>query len=110
MAGIQAHPKPVIAAHTASISAASSSIERPSVPPAPAVFSRCRGQPSLSASASRTVSPARAIALACTSPVLAEPGCRTTPVAPICVPDAQRMRQRRERLGGDVGVVTRAVE
>ena len=37
----------------ASISAASSSNERPSVPPVPAVFSRCSGQPSVSASASR---------------------------------------------------------
>ena len=55
------------------------------MPPPPAVFSRCSAQPSLSASASRIVAPARAIASP-TSPVFAEPGCSTTPLAPIGAP------------------------
>ncbi len=69
----------------ASISAASSSNERPSVPPVPAVFSRCSGHDSLSASASPKISPARAIA-GSTGPLSAEPGCSTTPAAPIASP------------------------
>ncbi len=52
------------------------------MPPAPAVSSRCRSQPSVSASASLITSPARRIALG-TSPFFAEPGWRTTPTAPI---------------------------
>jgi len=55
------------------------------VPPAPAVFSRCSSQPSLSASASPIAAPARAIASP-TSPDFAEPGCSTTPAAPIACP------------------------
>ena len=55
------------------------------MPPVPAVFSRCSSQPSLSFRASPIVSPARAIASP-TSPVFAEPGCRTTPLAPISWP------------------------
>ena len=55
------------------------------MPPVPAVFSRCSGQPSDSASASAMTSPARAIAGA-TSPVSAEPGCSTTACAPSAAP------------------------
>ena len=55
------------------------------MPPAPAVFSRCSSQPSLSESACLIVFPARAIASP-TCPVLAEPGCSTTPRAPIACP------------------------
>jgi hypothetical protein len=55
------------------------------VPPAPAVFSRCSSQPSLCDSACAIVSPARAIARG-TSPVFAEPACKTTPAAPIPSP------------------------
>ena len=69
----------------ASSSSASSSKERPSVPPAPAVSSRCSGQRSVSDSASLITLPARLIALP-TSPCLADPGCRTTPAAPIPSP------------------------
>ena len=62
MARIQAHAEPP-PPPAASISAASSSNDRPRVPPAPAVFSRCSGQPSVSDSASPITSPARLIAL-----------------------------------------------
>ena len=55
------------------------------MPPVPAVFSKCSSQPSLSFRTSAIVSPARAIALG-TLPVLAEPGCKTTPPAPISWP------------------------
>src|SRR5580704_7620248 len=69
----------------ASIRSASSSNERPSVPPAPAVSSSRSGHLSVSARASLMTLPARLIALG-TSPVFAEPGCRTTPTAPIPAP------------------------
>ena len=85
----------------ASISAASSSNERPSVPPAPAVFSRCSAQRSLSASASRMTSPARSIAGA-TSPVFAEPGCSTTARAPSASPARSDGDQRGQRLLADL--------
>ena len=49
------------------------------MPPAPAVFSRCSGQSSDSASASAITSPARLIAGADLAVFSAEPGCSTTP-------------------------------
>ena len=79
------------------------------MPPAPAVFSRCSGQRSVSASASRDH--------------LAGAGDRRADVAGLRragvqddagradrVADAQRMGQRGQRLGADVGVLAGAVE
>src|SRR5215213_10885057 len=74
----------------ASSSAASSSNDRPSVPPAPAVFSRWSGQDSLDSSASRMAFPARLIA-APTWPAKADPACRTTACAPIASPDSNAL-------------------
>ena len=85
VAGVQAHAEALARRRRRRCSAASSSKERPSVPPAPAVFSRCSSQPSLSASAAAIVLPARAIASP-TWPCFAEPGCSTTPAAPIACP------------------------
>ena len=55
------------------------------MPPVPAVFSRCSGQVSLSASACAMTLPARLIAGA-TLPASALPGCRTTACAPSASP------------------------
>jgi hypothetical protein len=71
----------------------------PSVPPAPAVFSRCSGQRSDSASASAMTSPARVIASP-TSPVFADPGCSTTATASSSAP-------ARSELMSDVSVFSR---
>ena len=69
----------------ASISPASSSNERPSVPPAPAVSSKCSSQWPVSDSASLTSLPDLAIALL-TLPCFAEPAWSTTPRARIPSP------------------------
>ena len=68
-----------------SISSRSSSNERPSVLPAPAVFSSSRRQLSDSDSACFTISPARDSASSCGSPTV-EPGWSTTPAALISSP------------------------
>ena len=77
----------------ASISSASSSNERPSVPPAPAVSSSSSGQRSVSASASLITLPARLIALG-TSPCFAEPGMQNHADRADPGADAQRLDQR----------------
>ena len=84
VAGVQADAE-ARSPPAASISAASSSKERPSVPPAPAVFSRCSSQPSLSASASAIVAPARAIAGADVAR-LGRAGVQHDAAAPIALP------------------------
>ena len=57
------------------------------MPPGPAVFSSCSGQPSDSASASAISDPARSIAALASPPSLsADPGCRTTARAPSSEP------------------------
>ena len=68
-----------------SVRRASSSNVRPSVPPAPAVFSRWSGQSSDSFSASAITDAARSSAGA-TSVLSADPGCSTTPRAPSAAP------------------------
>ena len=68
-----------------SISSRSSSNERPSVLPAPAVFSSSRRHPSDSASACFSISPTRASASSCGSPTV-DPGWSTTPSALISSP------------------------
>ena len=78
-------PEPLGAAPAASIRPASSSNERPSVPPAPAVSSRWSSQVPVRESASPITLPARLIAFD-TSPCFADPGCSTTPAAPIPSP------------------------
>ena len=45
-----------------------------------------------------------------TSPVLAEPGCRTTPRAPIASPTRSEWVSEASDLGADLGVVAGAVE
>ena len=79
------------------------------MPPAPAVFSRCSSQPSLSSSAAAIVSPARAIASP-TWPFSAEPGCRTTPAAPIAAPTRSEWVSEVSALGADLRVLAGAVE
>ena len=94
----------------ASTSRASSSNERPSVPPAPAVSSRCSGHLSLSFHRLRDHLSCAVDRLADVAAVLsAEPGCRTTACAPSSRPRAAR-RQRGQRLVADLGVLGRAVE
>ena len=58
---------------------------RPSVLPLPAVSSSSSGHESEPLSASTNAEPARSIASACGSPTV-EPGCTTTPSAPIASP------------------------
>ena len=92
----------------ASSSCASSSNERPSVPPAPAVFSRCSSQPSLSASASRS------------SRRRARSPRRRGPSWPSRGAGPRRWRRSpgrraasgsaRQRLGADLGILAGAVE
>ena len=109
VAGVQAHAEALARRRRPRAARASSSNERPSVPPAPAVFSRCSSQPSLSASASRDR--------------LAGAGDRLADIAGLGrarvqdhaagadrLADAQRVRQRGERFGADVGVLAGAVE
>ena len=92
-----------------SSSAASSSSERPSVPPAPAVFSRCSSQPSLSASASRDRLAGTRDRLADVAR-LGRAGVQHDARGADRGTDAQRVRQRRERFRADLGVLARAVE
>ena len=88
---------------------ASSSNERPSVPPAPAVFSRCSGQPSLSASASRDRLSGARDRLADVAG-LGRAGVQHHARGADRLAHAQRVRQRGERFGADVGVLAGAVE
>ena len=86
VAGVQAERRGARRRRRPRSARASSSNERPSVPPAPAVFSRCSGQCSLSASASRddlagALDRRRRPRRSC-----AEPGCRTTAWAPSASP------------------------
>ena len=79
------------------------------MPPAPAVFSRCSWQPSLSASASAIDSPARSIALADVAG-LGRAGVQDHAARADRIADPQRMGQRGERLGADLGIIAGAVE
>ena len=111
MAGVQADAEPLAAAGAARSARASSSNERPSVPPAPAVSSRCSGQLSDSSSASTITSPARSIAGPTSPPSFsAEPGCSTTPCAPSAAPACSAVVSAVERLVADLRVLGGAVE
>ena len=85
VAGVQAHAEALRRSRQRPAARPAPRNERPSVPPAPAVSSRCSGQRSVCASASAITGPARPIA-SLTSPCLADPGCRTTPAAPMPLP------------------------
>ena len=86
VAGVQADAEPLAAAGR-SISRASSSNERPSVPPAPAVSSRCSGQSlGLRQRLGDHLRGARDRLVDRPPPFSAEPGCSTTPTAPSASP------------------------
>ena len=109
MAGVQAHAQPL--APAGCLQQRRELVER-----APERAARAGGvlQVQLAALALRSapraiVSPARAIASP-TSPVFAEPGCRTTPLAPIACPTRSEWVSEVSDLRADVRVLAGAVE
>ena len=109
VAGVQAHAEALLAA--GGLDQAGELLEAAPERPAGAggVLQVAAGSPRSRPAPRGSCPPARLIALP-TSPVLAEPGCSTTPAAPMRGARAQGVGQRPQRFAAHVAVLAGAVE